>query len=161
MGGPKSNRHTDHLPIFILFFLMILLGGCAGSQVRYKVSGEVEKSFKSFQAHPDYAYYYDRSGRRPGAIIAVHQRYRLSNADLWYKVDLAGGQLKSLVTAMVDQAEITRPPYGYYILDPQGQPIGMYFTPLRAGGIILEDNNRVTVGFPEDDYGMSGGASSK
>ena len=62
---------------------------------------------------------------------------------------------------MVDQAEITRPPYGYYIVDSQGQPIGMYFKSLRAGGIVLEDNNRVAVGFPENDYGMPGGVGSK
>jgi hypothetical protein len=158
MRGLKDIRNRGNPTIYVLIFSTILFGACAGNYARYKVSNEVEISFKSFRAHPDYVYYTDISGIKPGAVIAIHKTYRLSNADLWYRVDLSGGQLKALVTAMVDNANITRPPYGYYILDSQGEVIGMIFTPLRAGSIILEENNQVAVGFPENDYGPTGGA---
>jgi hypothetical protein len=151
----KIKKNINPL-IFLLIFTMILFGACAGNYARYKVSDEVEKSFKSFQALPDYAYYYDRGSYRPSAIIAIHKSYTLSNSDLWYKVDLSGGQLKSLVTEMVSHAT-TRPPYGYYILDPNGKKIGMYYTPWDTGLVILEENNQVVVGFPERDTGRPGG----
>jgi hypothetical protein len=158
MNKLKNIRNIENLPVFIMILLTIILGACAGKYARYKVSNDVETSFKSFRAQPDYVYYTDISGIKPGAIIAVHKTYELSNSDLWHKVDLSGDQLKALVTAMVDNAHITRPPYGYHILDPRGEVIGTIFTPLRAGPIILEENNQVAVGFPENDYGPSGGA---
>ena len=156
---PINSKKRINPLMFILIFTIALFSACAGNYIRYKVSDEVEKSFKSFQALPDYTYYYDRGGHRPGAIIAIHKSYALGNADLWYQVDLSGDQLKSLVKAMINHSS-TRLPYGYYMLDPQGKPIGMYFTRLSPGAVILEENNRVVVGFPENEYGPPGGASS-
>ena len=161
MARSKKSRNITNLLIFLLIFTIALFSACAGNHVRYKVSNEVEKSFKSFQALPDYTYYYDQIGGVPSAIIAVHQSFTLSNAELWNKVDLTGNQLKTLVEAMInDSRHALWPPYGYDILDPNGKKMGMYFTPWSTGLIKLESDNRVAIDFPERDIGMSGGASS-
>lgn len=155
-----SKKKTDLL-IFCLTVTIVLFSACAGTHVKYKVSSEVENSFKSFQALPDHTYYYDQRGGVPSAIISIHKSFTLTNAEFWDKVDLSGNQLKTLVEAMTnDSRNAMWPPYGYDILDPNGKRIGMYFTPWDTGLIILKSGNRVSVGFPERDTGRPGGTGS-
>jgi len=144
---PKINV----ICIGMLFFIaMTTFLGCLANYGRNMLSDEVNNVFESFQVLPDHTYYYSGSDASPDAIIGIHKRYELDSADVWTKVDLANKQLKYWVETMAMASLKGYPafPDGYYILDPDEKPIGVYYTPWDPGPVRMEGENRVTVYLP-------------
>lgn len=135
--------------IVILLITIPLSTGCSGNFGNYKRSNDVNKIFESLQILPDHNYYYSGSDVEPEAIIAVHKSYTLTSADLWWKTEPDSKKLKGWVDNM--NQKITRPSKGYYILDPNGKQVGMYYTPWNKGFVKMEGENHVSIGLPGKD----------
>lgn len=135
----------------LISVILALFVGCAGLKHfgKYKLSDEVKSTFGSSPVPVGYHFYYSGSSTRPTAIMGILKSYTLTATDLWTRVVLDPKTLQSWVESM--QKRFFHPPYGYYILDPDGNRIGIYYTPWDPGPVKMEGNNRVSIYLPHRD----------
>ncbi len=138
---------TCVLPAMILSLLI----GCIVSKNmgRYQSSNEVGRIFKSYQVVPDHTYYFAGSNVDPFAIIAIDNRYTLTSANLWTKANIDKKQLGFWVDTM--SRKIGEMPLGFYILDPSGKRIGMFYSARSSGPVEMEGDNKVSVYLPDEE----------
>ena len=122
---------------FFILTAFLLVSGCAQNLGRYQFSNEVDQAFKSYRILPDYKYYYTGLQHRPDAILGIHRDYTLDN-DLWTEIDLAGAQLKNWVGQQGYSGSSKRAATGYYILDPAGKRIGVWYSRYSGAPIKVE-----------------------
>jgi hypothetical protein len=110
-----------------------------------KPSSEITKIFENHQVLSDHLYYYSGLQGVPDAIIAIHPDYSL-RARQWQQIDLTAFRLKTWVYRMSTAQVIS--PRGAWILDPDGNRIGIWFSGQRQTAVRLEQNNRVVIAPP-------------
>jgi hypothetical protein len=108
-------------------------------------SSEVTNIFENNRILSDHAYYYIGLQGVPDAIIGVHPNYSL-RSDRWRKIDFTALTLKTWVFRMTAVPLVK--PEGAWILDPDGNRIGIWFAAQRQTVVRLEQNNRVVVAPP-------------
>ena len=131
--------------------LMIgLLAGCAANQQargnygRLKPSSEVNQIFQKYQVLPQYRYYISGSETKPQAIIGIDRNYTLDTR-LWQAVpDLTSEQLKEWVDQMLSFGPQLYT-FGAYILDPNGQKVGIWYSPYNYTTVAVQADNRIEV----------------
>ena len=138
-------------PVVWLTMALLLLVGCVAAKNlgEYRISNVVNKMFESYQVLPDHTYYFTGSNVNPTAIIAIDKHYTLTSADLWTQADVDEKQLRFWVDTM--SRKVADTPRGYYILDPSGQRIGLYYSPRGWGPVEMEGERKVSVYLPDED----------
>jgi hypothetical protein len=126
----------------------------------------VTKAFEAFQIDPDMKYYYSGSGVHPNAIMGLKRNYAL-DSDLWKPMEAQPTIFKELIIGMQTKAlERGTLQHGFVMKDNKGQPIGVWYSILRASTVIkIGESNKVTVFTPEletykegkDDSTVGGG----
>ena len=90
----KLNR-TVHRGALLLILLSTLTG-CFQNYGRIKRTPEITKSFETYQALPEYRYYYYGTGSMPYAVIGIDRNYELRSR-IWQEIDLTQNQLRKYV----------------------------------------------------------------
>jgi hypothetical protein len=127
--------------------LLFLLSSCATQNIGKLQSGaEITKIFEDHQILSDHLYYYSGLQGVPDAIIGIQPNYSL-RTDRWQQVDLTSLTLKKWIFRM--QAVQLMRPQGAWILDPDGNRIGIWFSALRQTPVRLQQNNRVVIVPPD------------
>ncbi len=143
-------HHSRIVPIlsaFIAFLWMLgVLNGCFANHGRLKLSRDVRYAFENFQTFKNHRYYYSGRKSKPLAIIAVYHDYRFESKN-WTEINLQKTDLEELIKRLYPY--YYSPPYGYYILDPNGKKAGLWFSEFRHTAIRLENDNSLVVATPE------------
>ncbi len=130
-----------------LLVSLILLSGCAANYGGLRISGEVTRLFETYQVQTDYQYYYSGPESRPHAIMGIHRSYTL-NSKLWKAVDISEAQLKSWVRSRM-YGRLGISPRGYYIVDPDGKRIGIWYSMWGTTTVKIEGPGQVSVATPD------------
>jgi hypothetical protein len=120
----------------------VLTSGCVSDFGRYQMSNEVRRSFESYQVLPGYKYYYAGLQDRPDAILGIDRHYTLDNA-LWSEIDLTSAQLRAWIGHLARPGSSRLMAFGYYILDPAGKRIGVWYSRFRGVPVKMEPGNRI------------------
>ena len=136
---------------FSLLIGFILISGCASNYGRLQANSEVTSLFETYQILDDYRYYYSGPDAEPFAVIGIHRSYSLGSK-LWKAVDLTETQLKSWIQSGMHR-RFFRTPYGYYILGPAGERIGIWYSMWPTATIKLGDDPQVFVFTPDTNSG--------
>lgn len=127
--------------------LFFVLSACATqNNGKLQSSAEITKKFEDHQILPDYIYYFSGLQGVPDAIIAIHSSYSL-RTDQWRQFDLNSVTLKTWISRM--QAVQLIQPQGAWILDPDGNRVGIWFSGMRQTAVRLQPNNRVVIAPPK------------
>lgn len=135
-----------------LGLLLLLLGGCAGTQPqgeqgRLVLADEVRKIFESNTVLPDHVYYYSGPEAEPEAIIGIHASFTLQ-ARYWYRVALTREQLQSW-NRRIDNAHRIRLSYkGFRIMTPDGRQVGVFYSKYDHTVIRFPDANTIIMYTP-------------
>jgi hypothetical protein len=141
-----SSARRRWLAAFTCLSLYLSLYACTTQNYgNLKPSSEITKIFENHQVLSDHLYYYSGLQGVPDAIIAIHPDYSL-RARQWQQIDLTAFRLKTWVYRMSTVQVIT--PRGAWILDPDGNRIGIWFSGQRQTAVRLEQNNRVVIAPP-------------
>jgi hypothetical protein len=116
-------------------------------------SREVTELFETYKILPDHSYYINGVGSVPYAIIGIQKKYELREG-LWEKIDISPQMLRGWLYQM-DMVYGYRP-YGSWIVDENGQKIGIWYSSKQRTTVLVESDNRVAVFTPEPPGFRSG-----
>jgi hypothetical protein len=131
--------------------ILTLFTGCFANYGKYTRSWDVTKMFESLQMPAEYKYYYAGSDKEPDALLGILRKYTLNN-DLWKETEMDSKQLQR----WLDEIELigySKLAYGYFILDPEGKPIGIYYSKWEGGPVKMVSGNQVVILLPDKHFG--------
>lgn len=150
----KSVIKFQRLSAVIGLGLIFLLCSCANSNYgKLEASQEITKIFDNYQILPDHYYYYSGMQGVPDAIVGIHSSYSFKSKT-WQQVDLSSFLLRKWIDRMTYVQMIT--PRGAWILSPDGNRIGVWYSAQRQTTVRVEQGNRVVI-VPPPFPGLKGG----
>ena len=128
----------------LLFVILVILAGCSATQFgQLKSNPDVTRSFKAYQFLPGHTYYYRGVSSNPTAIAGINQNYRL-NLKLWVEIESGSDNFRILIDRVSFQGMgRTVEPWGFTILDKNGNEVGVWYSALRAAAVEIEDNGQI------------------
>jgi len=137
------------IPVVILSMtVMKIIGGCAENYGRLQRSEEVDKIFKDYQVLSDHNYYYVGPEGRPDAIMGIQNEYTLETTQ-WTQFNASDNTLKKWVDTInfYHNTGVRYYPYGFFILDPAGSRLGIWYSIWDWTTVMMKDDRRIQV-FP-------------
>ena len=130
-----------------LVLLIITLAGCASSDKFASMRGadEVTQMFLDGSKLPDHTYYYAGTPGNPHALLALDSTYTLTSS-FWRRFDYNQQSISKWAVAMRNiYASIPR---GAWILDPNGNRIGAWYSSVSRLTIRIAEGNEIRVTAP-------------
>lgn len=138
----KPNFDLKSFKLVLVFALVPILFGCGGLWGTLQPSAEVTNDFNQNIYKPDYKYYYSGRENVPTAIVGISSPYALED-DFWTRIPPNSEALEKMVMRLYPTDFYT--PYGYHMLGPDGQKIGILFSERRRVAIKLLPGNKVQI----------------
>ena len=123
------------------------LGGCTTTSKNGRLQGNnsVTELFETQQILPEHSYYYNGFQALPYAIVGIDHQYTLSSS-VWIPVRPDPDLLKQLITRM--QIVYSRQPHGAWIIGPNGERIGIWYSTERQAAVRLREGNSIFLSAP-------------
>jgi len=136
--------------LFVWFSLVlgaVVLAGCGATNYgRLQSSSEADQIFKNHQLLPDHTYYFSGFQRIPYGIIGIDNNYTLRSSS-WKPMELNPTVLKQLSYRMAHVYSLD--PQGAWILDAEGNRMGIWYSSRNHTKIKVEKDKQVVVVTPE------------
>ena len=136
------------LEVLVILFLMVLLtlSGCSTANYgRLESDKEIKYSFENYQVLPNHKYYYWGVSSSPAAIVGIDDDYEL-NLTLWVKIDTGSDDYRRMIDIIVTSAEGgTAEPWGYRILDRDGNYVGVWYSTVKATSVDINENRQIVM----------------
>ncbi len=149
MIGIKKFTAAATRFLFSILFLAstaLFLAGCSASSYgRLQSSPEVTQAFKQNRILSNHQYYVSGFQRIPYAIIAIEGSYQL-RSKRWQPVNIDATALNQLVYRMEHVYSLN--PRGAWILDQEGNRLGIWYSSEYQTKVRREKDNRITVVTP-------------
>ena len=131
----------------ILVLMIAVLSGCGSPNYgRLQSSHEVTQMFKNNQILSDHQYYFSGFQRIPYAMVGIGNNYKLRSSR-WKPIDLDPTSLNQLIYRMVHVYSLE--PRGAWILDPDGNRVGIWYSSTYQTTVKMEKDNHLVVLSPE------------
>ncbi len=131
----------------ILVMMTAVLSGCGSPNYgRLQSSHEVTQMFKNNQILSDHQYYLSGFQRIPTGIVGIGNNYRLRSS-IWKPINMTPTILNQLSYRMVHVFSLE--PRGAWILDQNGNRIGIWYSSRYQTTVKMEKDNWVVVVAPE------------
>ncbi len=142
-------KKTTGIALRVVFpaLIFLIFAGCATSGTgRLQSSPEVTEVFQRNQILSNHQYYISGSQIVPFGIIAIDNNYQL-RTKRWRPIDMDSTSLNQLIYRM-DQVYSLNPK-GAWILDNEGNRLGVWFSSQYQTVVRRDKNNRIVVVDPE------------
>ena len=153
---PFYPKQAISKPLFFLFGVLVLAltAGCAGSYGRIAFDKGVTDAFKTFQVPPDYKFYYYGVNNRHYALLGLDPKWKLQSR-IWTQIDPQTEKFKKAVRYMWEiENYFPYYPRGSYILDNEGNKVGVYYSALYATVKFGPDNHIEVIPDTVDHEGL-------
>ena len=160
----KSSQNSQTFSMVPVFMLALVLAACATANTGgVRRSPEVAQAFETYQVNPDFNYYHYNQENNPYAVVGLLKPHYLQDSD-YRPFDPESDKYQKVVDLVKDFPDYFNHPYGSYILDSQGNQIGMWYSTLPPPGISVDpETKRVSINAPrpwlrdEDGWWRHGG----
>ena len=143
----KDGKKLQRLSTVIGLGLLFLLCSCTTSNYgKLQSSPEITKIFDDHRLLSDHSYYYSGLQGVPDAIVGIQSNYSLKSKR-WQQVDFTSLLLKKWVDRMSYVHMVT--PRGAWILGPDGNRIGVWYSARHHATVRVEQGNLVVIVPPE------------
>jgi len=161
MGYPGKRLLKDLFRTAGTVLLIIMVAGCAaGNHGTLTWDRDLDNMFESYQVLPEHNYYITGGYGAPAAILAIHKNFHLDNeAGLWVEFpDVSPNQIKKWVDNLSPEISFWDKNnfFAFYILDPDGNRIGVWYSGQKNTTVKFLDDNRIRV-YPPDLKAEFGG----
>ena len=155
-GGAVKGKSGVYLVIAFCLALTACTGQLFRNYGRIDPSRGATEAFERYDVNPNFRYYISGSDFTPNAMIGLDRRYRIDPETLWREVEMTPERMKGIVQPMKSRAfEYFQHQYGFEISDPDGRPIGVWYSILEARTFVrMNENGTVRIDTPDlDTYG--------
>jgi hypothetical protein len=129
---------------------VILISACSLANLGWlRNSQEVDRAFETLQVYPNYRYWYLYLENSPYAVLGLNREYRIEDI-MWTEVAPDSETFAKVVGLVRSFPVPGSRTYGAYILDGEGERIGVWYSSMSAG-ISVDPNTKVvfvTTGTP-------------
>lgn len=151
---------------FLLMAACLTTMACGGQLFRdfgrIMPNPEATRTFENHVVNSDFRYYYSGPDAYPNAIIGLHRDHPIDSKTLWKEMAMDPKTFKEVVESMKNKAsERFHYLYGYEMLDPQGRPIGVWYSlPTARTCVRILKDGTVRIDTPDlDTYDQMNGDS--
>ena len=125
--------------------LSSMVSGCLGQYGSLKRDPEVTQAFDSKTVNPEYQYFYFGRSNQPYVLVGIDRTYHM-RSHMWREVDLNDDVFEEMVYWIwTDVLYGYRREKGAYILDPQGEKVGVWYSHIWWAAIRFSDDNRIEI----------------
>ena len=151
------NRGTGWLRMTILsgaLIVSLVLSGCASTGVnrgRLERDRDIDNKFYAYEVLPDHRYYTSGGYDKPNAILAIHKDYELVT-DLWLSIpNVNSAQIRKWIDTISPKENYrgSKGYFGAYILDPNGNRVGVWYSIQDTTVIKFLGENKLEVYTPD------------
>lgn len=128
-----------------LIIATTIFSGCNGTFGGLRRSSEITGMFLQQKMLPGYNYYYDGRAAIPYAVVGIRDDY-VMNSKFWTPIEKDTGQFERLLSFLYGSD--VRSPRGAEILDPEGNPMGIWFSVFISTRVQFGPENQVNVFSP-------------
>jgi hypothetical protein len=143
-----------------LFVLSILVGCAGGNYGRLDRDRDLDSKFLNYEVLPDHWYYTSGGYDSPNAILAIHRDYQLDNpGNLWVSVpNVDYAQMRKWIDTLAphENLRLSGSYFAAYILDPNGQRVGVWYAIENQATVKFFEGNKVQVYTPELNQNIRG-----
>ena len=154
-GWPGMATLGAALAVILVFTGCATTGGNYGSLKRDR---EIDNKFLAYEVLPDHRYYTSGGYDLPNAILAIHKDYELVT-DLWVSIpNVNSAQIRKWIDTISPEENYrgSRGYFGAYILDPNGNRAGVWYSIQDRTTIKFLEGNKLQVYTPDLKQGGFG-----
>ena len=146
---------------------MLMAVGCAGPYGSIRSNPDIATMFETNTVPTAYHYYYNGRSNQPYVIVGLYPEYHMKSR-FWNPLEPNTADFKYKVQFIYydSTGPASGPPVGSFILDSNGNPVGIWYSRYRSTGVIVHPDKSVTIyspyeGGPADGPGPSQGADMR
>jgi hypothetical protein len=125
--------------------LVFLAAGCPSENTgSTRKAPEVAQAFESLQVLPNYRYFLLNQENHPFGVAGLVRDYWIEGPD-WKEIDPVSAVFGKVVGLVQRFPAPGRRAEGFYILDRQENPIGVWYSSLNAGITVDPDTQKVII----------------
>jgi len=149
------NRRNSLFTLLASALMIFLLAGYAAAAVygTFDRDRDLDNRFRSYEVLQEYNYYTSGGYDVPNAILLIHKDYELDNpGNLWVTIPYVDyEQMRKWVSVISSEQDFNRSGnyYATYILDQNGQRVGVWYSVEIFATVKFLEGNRVLVYTPE------------
>lgn len=134
------SKHLGRcLMLFTGVALVVSISGCSQNYGRFSRDDQVHQAFQSGSVPPELNYYYAGRNTMPYAIMGIDPGYGIQSS-LWIAFEPQPEQLRKMSANIYGMHRYD--PYGFNILDPTGEIVGIWFSSLHFPSVKVDEQNR-------------------
>jgi hypothetical protein len=137
--------------LFVLWVLLLLTSGCMANYGSMEQNREIYKLFETYQVLPGYTYYYTGGQNNPTVIMGIHKDYTMTTRSWTPMGPLTSDTLKKRIDGMDSQIGQWQNTYGWVILSPAGEKVGIWYSRLGRTAVKFGENKEISVSQPRQD----------
>jgi hypothetical protein len=117
----------------------LFLAGCMKNSGQFTISKQVGQAIQAGEILPDYRYYYAGRDTMPYAIIGIDKNYAVPS-QYWIAFEPTSTKLKNMAGNIYGEMQWN--PYGYHLMDTDGNIIGIWFSNIFNPSVRVDNVNR-------------------
>jgi hypothetical protein len=134
----------------LLFGLTLIVTAAAMACSMANVGGirsnsQVTRQFESLEVIPNYRYWFLNQENNPYGVVGLEKEYRLDGDPLWQPLDPGSERFRNVVGLVQSFPLPGSFTSGYAIIDPNGRPIGVWYSSLAAGIVVDPQTQMVSI----------------
>ena len=108
-------------------------------------SNQVTREFETVEIVPNYRYWYLNQENNPYGVAGLDREFRLDDDPMWQPIDPGSERFRKVVGLVQSFPLPGSFASGYTIIDPNGRPIGAWYSSLAAGIVIDPQTKMVSI----------------
>lgn len=135
------DTRPAHVRLCLLVLIFTLFACATANTGGVKHSREVAQAFETYHVNPEFNYYHYNQENNPFAVVGLLKAYTIKDPD-WRPVDPDSATYTKVIDLVKSFPDYYSYPYGSYIINPQGEQIGMWYSSLPPPGISVNPETR-------------------
>jgi hypothetical protein len=129
----------------IVFFTAFLVPAYSFADIGgLRINEKVAKDFGDNRFDPTYDYYYMNLENNPCAVIGLKKDYTVHDIQ-WKKILPGSDEFKHIIMLVKSFPMANSPTFGAYVLDSQGNTIGVYYSSAGVGVTVDKESKTVSL----------------
>lgn len=129
--------------MILLIMAPVLAAACSMANIGgLRMSQDIAEQFEKFEVKPNYRYWYLNQENSPYGVAGLDREYRLDDDPMWQAVAPDSATFRKVVGLVQSFPLPGSYTSGSVITDPQGRPIGVWYSSLLAG-IVVDPQTKI------------------